>query len=56
MSCSLPKTDLQTNFLDSENQSFENVSFDKKELFKEIFDIFLLINLFISLFASKNTN
>ena len=45
MSWSSPKTDLMTNFLNPENRSFENISI---VTFKQIFDIPLLNNLFIS--------
>ena len=56
-----PKTDLVTNFLNQENRSFENVSFSTIKTFKQIFDIPLLNNpfisflkLFISLIELKN--
>ena len=45
VSWSSPKTELVTNFLNPENRSFQNVS---TVTFKEIFDIHLLNNLFIS--------
>ena len=53
-SWSTPKTDLQTNFLNLKIRSFENVSFSQQELFKQIFDILLLIDLFIYFIDPRN--
>ena len=53
-SWSTPKTDLQTNFLKLKIRSFENISFSQQELFKQIFDILLLIDLFIYFIDPRN--
>ena len=42
------------NISNSENQSFENISLTEQELFMYMFDILLLINLFISLIDLRN--
>ena len=49
-----PKTDLETNILNLKNRSFEVAVFVQYELFKSMFDIPVLINLFISLIDLKN--
>ena len=54
VSRSSPKTNLETNFLNLENRSFENVSFSQIVTCKKIFDIPLLINPFILLIELKN--
>ena len=53
-SWSTPKTDLQTNFLNLKIRSFENISFSQQELFKQILDILLLIDLFIYFIDPRN--
>ena len=53
-SWSTPKTDLQTDFLKLKIRSFENISFSQQELFKQIFDILLLIDLFIYFIDPRN--
>ena len=42
------------NISNSENQSFENISLTEQKLFMYMFDILLLINLFISLIDLRN--
>ena len=42
------------NISNSENQSFENISLTEQKLFMYMFDILLLINLFISLTDLRN--
>ena len=55
VSWSLPKSDLETTFLNLGNRSFENVIFSQQKLFKAIFDNILLINLSISLINLRHT-
>ena len=54
LSWSSPKSDLETNFLNLENRSFQYVTFFSMVTLKYIFGIPLLISLFISLTEPRN--
>ena len=46
--------DLELAISKLENQNFQKVNFYQFELFKDLFDIYLLINLFIPLIDLRN--